>query len=108
MKGATFIEAITQPTISTRLEYIFGSGYHINYPGTMELWEQYKKAFDPKIRKDLIGQIQRLIYDRTMTFTFTTYNSPAGFGPKIKGNPYKIQRPYPLWIMAPLEDIELN
>jgi peptide/nickel transport system substrate-binding protein len=108
MKGTTFIEVIGQPTIATRLEYLFGGGSYGNYPDLLELWEQYNKAFDPKIRKDVIGQIQRLMYDRTMIINLTTFNSPAGFGPKIKGNPFNIQRPYPLWFMAPFEDIELN
>lgn len=108
MKGATCMEAITQPTIGTRLEYLFGSTSYGNYPDIADLWGRYIKAFDPKIRKDLIGQIQKLMYDRTMIISLTAANSPAGFGPKIKGNPYRIQRPYPIWFTAPFEDIELN
>jgi peptide/nickel transport system substrate-binding protein len=108
MKGATFVEPITQPTIGTRLEYLFGTTSYGNYPDIATLWEQYNKAYNPKTRKDLIGQIQRMMNDRTMIINVTTSNSPAGLGPKIKGNPYKIQRPYPIWFMAPFEDIELN
>lgn len=112
MKGVTFIEAFGQPTISTRLEYLFGGinggGSYGNYPDIKELWEKYNKAVDPKIRKGLIGKIQELMHERTMIINFTSINSPAAFGPKIKGNPYKIQGPHPMWFMAPLEDIELN
>jgi peptide/nickel transport system substrate-binding protein len=112
MKGTTFIESFGHPTIGTRLEYLFGGisggGSYGNYPDIQDLWEKYNKSFDPKMRKDLIGQIQRLMHDRTMIITLTSFNAPTGFGPKIKGNPYKIQRPYPLWFVAPFEDIELN
>jgi ABC-type transport system substrate-binding protein len=88
---------------------LFG-GVHCygNYPDIVSLWEQLNKSADPKVRKDLIGQIQRLIHDRTMYSYLTSTNSPAAFGPKVKGDPYKIQKPYPIWFMAPFEDIELN
>ncbi len=50
----------------------------------------------------------KLIHDKTMFMPLTSTNSPAAFGPRVKGNPYKIQKPYPIWFMAPFEDIELN
>jgi peptide/nickel transport system substrate-binding protein len=112
MKGTTFIETFGQPTIATRLEYLFGGiqggGSYGNYPDIQELWEKYNKAFDPRIRKDLIGQIQKLMHERTMVIHFTSFNSPAAFGPKVKGNPYRVQKPYPMWFILPFEDIELN
>jgi len=40
-----------------------------------------------------------------MFILLTSTNSPAAFGPRVKGNPYKIQ---PLiWFTAPFEDMEL-
>jgi hypothetical protein len=54
----------------------------------------------------LIGRVQTLIHEKTMFIPLTSNNSPAAFGPRVKGNPYKVQ---PLiWFTAPFEDIELN
>ncbi len=105
MKGATFIDNSQAPTIGGRLLYLFGSTSYGNYPDIEEVWKQYNKTTDPKIRKDLIGRIQKLIYEKTMFITLTSTNSPAAFGPRVKGNPYRIQ---PLiWFTAPFEDMEL-
>jgi hypothetical protein len=46
-----------------------------------------------------------MTHDKTIWLPLTSTNSPAGFGPRIKGNPYKVQ-PL-LWFTAPFEDIEL-
>ena len=109
MKGGLFIDPVENPTIWSRLEYLFGGVYcYGNYPDIVSAWDQLNKSVDPKVRKDSIGQIQRLIHDKSMYTYLTSTNSPAAFGPKIKGNPYKIQKPYPLWLMSPFEDIELN
>jgi len=109
MKGGLFIDPVENPTIWSRLEYLFGGVYcYGNYPDIVSLWDQLNKSVDPKVRKDLTGQIQRLIQDKTMYSYLTSTNSPAAFGPKVKGNPYKIQNPYPIWFMSPFEDIELN
>jgi peptide/nickel transport system substrate-binding protein len=107
MEGATFIDSITQPTIGSRLDFLFGGIYcYGNYPEIQALWSQYNQSMDPKIRRDFIGRIQKLIYEKTMYIPLTTTNSPAAFGPRVKGNPYKIQ---PLiWFLCPMEDIELN
>ncbi len=57
------------------------------------------------MRKDLIMNIQKMIHDRTMFIPLTSTNSPAAVGPRVKGNPWKIQ---PLiWFTAPFEDMEL-
>jgi len=105
MKGAIFIDNPGHATIAGRLLYLFGSTSYGNYPDIEEVWNQYNKAVDPKMRKDLMGRIQKLIYERTMFITLTSTNSPAAFGPRVKGNPYKIQ---PLiWFTAPFEDMEL-
>jgi hypothetical protein len=53
----------------------------------------------------LIANVQKLINERGMFIYLTSTNSPAAFGPRVKGNPYKIQ---PLvWFTAPFEDMEL-
>jgi peptide/nickel transport system substrate-binding protein len=109
MKGGIFNDPVENPTIWSRLEYLFGGVYcYGNYPDIVSSWDQLNKSVDPKVRKDLIMRIQNLIHDKTMYSYLTSTNSPAAFGPKVKGDPYKIKKPYPLWFMAPFEDIELN
>lgn len=54
---------------------------------------------------DLLVKIQEILHDRMMIIPVTNTNSPAAFGPKVKGNPYKIQ-PL-LYFTAPYEDVEL-
>jgi len=106
MKEAIFIDPSTAPTIGGRIAYLFGTPSYGNYPDIQKVWEEYNKAFDPKKRKELILQVQKMIYDRTMFIPLVSTNSPAAFGPRVKGDPYKIQ---PLiWFPAPLEDMELK
>ena len=76
-----------------------------NYPEIQALWDQYQREYSPKERKDLISRIQKMTHDKTIWLPLTSTNSPAGFGPRVKGNPYKVQ-PL-LWFTAPFEDIEL-
>jgi peptide/nickel transport system substrate-binding protein len=106
MKGAVFFETTTSPSIGARLSYLFGRGSYGNYPDILPLWEQYNKVVDPKTRKDLVGQIQKLIYEKVMWIPLTDVNSPAAFGSKVKGNPYRIQPT--IWFTVPFEDIELE
>ena len=105
MKGGIFIDNIQPATIGGRLLYLFGSTGYGNYPDIKELWDKYQKEASLKVRKDLVGNIQKLIHDKTMFVMLTSTNSPAAFGPRVKGNPYRIQ---PLiWFTAPFEDMEL-
>lgn len=105
MKGVLFIDSASLATIGARLGYLFGPTSYGNYPDIKALWDQYPPEVNPKIRKDLLERIQKLIYERTMFIPLTDTNSPAAFGPRVKGNPYKIQ---PLiWFTAPFEDMEL-
>jgi peptide/nickel transport system substrate-binding protein len=105
MKGGTFIDNSQAPTIGGRLLYLFGSTSYGNYPDVQALWEQFQREVSPKGRRDILGRIQKLIYDKTMFIPLTSTNSPAAFGPRVKGNPYRIQ---PLiWFTAPFEDMEL-
>ncbi|MBI5969005.1 MAG: ABC transporter substrate-binding protein [Deltaproteobacteria bacterium] len=105
MTNAIFIDPATAPTIGGRVTYLFGTTSYGNYPHIEKAWEEYQKTGDSKKRKELIWEIQRMIHDRTMFIPLVNTNSPAAFGPRVKGNPYKVQ---PLiWFTAPLEDIEL-
>lgn len=105
MKGGLFIDPSAAPTIGGRLSYLFGSGSYGNYPDIQALWGQYQREVGPQARKDLITRVQKSIHDRTMWIPLTATNIPTAFGPRVKGNPYKIQ---PLiWFTAPFEDIEL-
>jgi len=105
MKGGIFIDNSQAPTIGGRLLYLFGSTSYGNYPDIQGLWEQYQREVSPKGRKEALERIQKLIYDKTMVIPLTSTNSPAAFGPRVKGNPYRIQ---PLiWFTAPFEDMEL-
>ena len=105
MKGGLFIDLAVAPTIGGRLSYLFGSTSYGNYPDIQALWDRFQKENSSKGRKDLIADVQRKIQEKTLFIPLTSTNSPAAFGPKVKGNPYKIQ---PLvWFTAPFEDIEL-
>jgi peptide/nickel transport system substrate-binding protein len=105
MKGAVFIDNPTSPTIGGRLSTMFSGGSYGNYPDIQAFWDQYRKETSPQGRKDLVIRIQKEIYERTMWIPLTSTNSPAAIGPRVKGNPYKVQ---PLvWFTVPFEDIEL-
>jgi peptide/nickel transport system substrate-binding protein len=105
MAGGTFIDNIQAASIGGRLLYLFGSTGYGNYPDIQELWDKYQKEASFKVRKELVGHIQKLIHDKTMFLMLTSTNSPAAVGPRVKGNPWGIQ---PLvWFTAPFEDMEL-
>jgi ABC-type transport system substrate-binding protein len=107
MKGSLFVDNPLAPTIGGRLAYLFsGTGSYGSYPDMQALWNQYQRTSSPGERKELISRIQRMTYDKTLWLPLTSTNSPAGVGPRIKGNPYKVQ-PL-LWFTAPFEDIELG
>jgi peptide/nickel transport system substrate-binding protein len=105
-KGGLFVDPAMAPSIGARLAYIFGSTSYGNYADIQALWDQYNKAFDLNKRKDLITKIQNQMHERRMFLPLTSINSLAAVGPRVKGNPYKIQ---PLiWFITPLEDVELK
>ena len=105
MKGHVFIDSAIAPTIGGRLSWLLGEGSYGSYPDVRSLWEEYRKSADPKIRKEVIAQIQKLVYERVMWIPLTV-NSPAAFGPRVKGNPYKVQPM--IYFTAPFEDVELE
>jgi len=106
LKGGIFPEALSGATIASRLAYLFSAqNSYGSYPDIQALWDQFLKEYKPEVRKSLIERIQRLMHEKTMMIHLTEINSPAAVGPRVKGNPYRIQ---PLiWFTAPLEDIEL-
>lgn len=106
MKGAVFIDNSQAATIGGRLVLLFGTTAYGNYPDIQEVWDKYNKTVDPKMRKDLMGRIQKMIHERTMFIPLTSTNSPAAVGPKLRDNAWRID---PLiWFTAPFEDIEIN
>jgi peptide/nickel transport system substrate-binding protein len=105
LQGSVFIDPIGQVFIGSRLSYIFGSPSYGSYPDIQGLWKQYNQEVSPTIRKDLISRIQKVIHEKLLLLTLTPGNSPAAFGPRVKGNPYRVQ-PL-LWFTCPLEDVEL-
>jgi len=106
MKGGLFIDLSQAPTIGGRLSYLFGPTSYGKYPDIQSLWEQFQREIRPKVRMELIARVQNLIYEKNLWLPLTLSNVPAAFGPKVKGNPHRIQ---PLiWFTAPFEDIELE
>jgi peptide/nickel transport system substrate-binding protein len=108
MKGAIFNDNVGHPTISARLSYLFGPQNYGNYPDLQALWDQHERSLDPNVRKDLRERMQRSIYDRTMFIPLVKSTTPSAFGPRVKGDPFKIREPYPVWWPCPMEDLELN
>jgi len=107
MNDGNFHDVLGAPSIGARLNYLFGPP-NGNYPDIRALWDQYNQALDPRVRKELIGRIQKLIYDRTMVIPLIRASTPSAFGPRVKGNPYKFRDVFPLFWPCPLEDLELN
>lgn len=109
MKGGLFIDPVSAPIVSARLTYLFSpQGSYGYYPEIEALWEQYNKAIDQKVRRDLILRIQKIINDKTMFIYISNSAGPQTLGPRVKGNPIKINKPIPMWIVSPMEDLELN
>lgn len=105
-KDGAIIDTVDAPTVVGRLSYLFNAGNYGNYPDIKVLWDQYLKETSLESRKTVLTRIQTLVHDRTMFIPLTSNCSPTAFGPKVKGNPFKVQ---PLiWFPAPLEDFELN
>lgn len=106
MKGGLFNDTSPVPTIGGSLSYLFGAASYGNYPDVQAVFDQYKKAVDPKMRKDLIVQVQTMIHEKKMFIPITGSGSYGAFGPRVKGNPYMI--PPLIYFTAPFEDIELE
>jgi ABC-type transport system substrate-binding protein len=106
MKGGLFNDYSVAPTIGGSLSYLLGAGSYGDYPDIQAVWDQYRREVNPKVRKDLITKVQALIHEKMMFIPLTGSNCPTALGPRVKGDPFKIQ---PLiWYTAPMEDIELN
>lgn len=85
------------PTICERLSIVFGTAACGIDPAITTLWDRHRTEASAKVRKR--------VHDRTTFIPLISPNLPVAFGPKTKGNPYKIQ---PLiWFTAPSEDTEL-
>ncbi|TRZ76911.1 MAG: ABC transporter substrate-binding protein [Deltaproteobacteria bacterium] len=108
MAGGIFTDFVGGPTVNTRLNYLFGPQNYGNYPDIKTLWNEYNQALDPKVRKDLIGRMQRLMHERTMIIPTIKSAVPTAMGPRVKGNPFKMSGGFPIWFPCPIEDYELN
>lgn len=109
MKGGVMMEAIGAGSISARTnDFLTYTKNYGNYPEIDALWEQYNNSIDPEERKALIGQIQTMFSEQVVFISLCENKTPAGFGPRLKGNPYGIQGEYPIWYPTPMEDLELN
>jgi peptide/nickel transport system substrate-binding protein len=106
MKDSVFIDPCQAPTIAGRLAYFFGEASYGNYPDVQVVWDKYLKEVKPKAREELLANIQKLIYEKTQYIPITSTNTPTAFGPRVKGNPFRVQ-PY-IYFTAPFEDIELK
>ena len=103
------MEAAAAGSIGSRIgDFLPQSRYYGNYPDIDSSWDQYNKSFDLKVRKDLMGRVQKIMYEKTMLVPICENKSPAAYGPRLKGNPYGIQGGFPIWFPTPMEDLELN
>jgi peptide/nickel transport system substrate-binding protein len=106
-EGGIFLETTSASTIAGRLEHLFtGSRGYGSYPEIQKLWAQYKAEVNSEVRNDLIKRIQSMVREKHMFIPLNQLCSPTAFGPRVKGNPYRIQPM--LWFPAPFEDIELE
>ncbi len=87
------------------MSYLFGPTSYGNYPEIQALWAQYQKEISPSLRNELIVRVQKLLHERIMWVPLINLNTNTVFGPRVKGNPYRIQPR--IWFTAPFEDIEL-
>lgn len=103
-----FIDSNSFPTIAARLNYQLGPAGYGNYPEIEAIWKKYNKSSDAKERQEIIKKVQQMIYDHHQFIPICQATSPAGIGPRVKGNPYGIQKPFPIWFVSPLEDLMLK
>jgi len=108
LKNRILIDSNSFPTIAARLNFQLDNVRYGAYPEIEAIWKQYNKSNDAKKREEIITQVQKMLYDKYQFITICGTTSPAGIGPRVKGNPYGIQKPFPIWFVSPLEDLQLN
>jgi len=98
------------PQVSGRLANFFLPLYWHKgaWPEIDKMWGEYMGSLDLEFRMNRLMKIQALLYDNEIFTPTQQLSSPAGVGPRVKGNPWKIVSPYPVWIFSPMEDIELK
>ena len=109
LAGTMFVDSNSFPTVASRLSYQLKppAGF-CKYEDINALYEKYLDSVDLKERKDLLMEIQQLIYDKYMFIPVVQSVCPTALGPRVKGDPLPIRKPYPVWFVAPMEDLELN
>jgi len=108
LKDAVFTEVVGAPTIALRFSFWFGPQSYGNYQDLQAMWAEYNNSLDPKVWRDLIQRIQRVMHDKTMLIPLIKATVPSAAGPRVKGDPFKIREPFPIWVPTPLEDLELS
>jgi peptide/nickel transport system substrate-binding protein len=107
-KGYLFLDNAPQPTVSGNIAYALDPLYWQGYPDIQALWKEYNGSLDLAVRKDRLMRIQKLLYEKKAFIYVSHLSSPAAVGPRVKGNPWKIQEKFPFWIASPMEDYELQ
>lgn len=108
LKNRVFIDSNSFPTIAARLNFQLDDVRYGAYPEIESVWQQYNTSTDAQKREEIITQVQKMLYEKYQFLPLISTTSPAGVGPRVKGNPYGIQKPFPLWFVSPLEDLQLN
>jgi peptide/nickel transport system substrate-binding protein len=103
-----FVDSNSFPTIAARLNYQLGPAGYGNYPEIEAVWKKYNKSADAKERHDIITKVQKMLYEKYQFIPVAQATSPAGIGPRVKGDPYGIKKPFPIWFVSPLEDLQLK
>jgi len=107
-KGATFIDSAIHPTTSGRLIYALDPLYFSGYPDVRTLMDKFNKSLDRTERTKLIKDVQKLLYEKRAFIYLTRGGQPAAVGPRVKGNPWKVREPFPMFFPCPMELYELN
>ena len=108
LTNRVFIDSNSFPTIAARLNYQLGPAGYGNYPEIEAVWKKYNKSADTKERHAIITKVQNMLYEKYQFIPICQATSPAGIGPRVKGDPYGIKKPFPIWFVSPLEDLQLK
>ena len=83
-------------------------GVRGGYSDIDTMWKQVNKSLDTKEREELLMQIQKKLYVRRVFIYLLRSGSPAAVSTRVKGNPWQIVEPVPIFFAAPMEDYALN
>jgi peptide/nickel transport system substrate-binding protein len=107
-KGETFLGLVMSSSTSERVTHYLSPPYWGGYPDVDAEWDRYNKSTDAAERLDSLKRVQKRLYEKRAFIYLTGASCPHALGSKVKGNPFRIQTPYPIWFAAPMEDLELK